>query len=125
MRLFTVLAGVIIAVFFQMGLLYMLQRIEHLSLTHLLYEVVYVGVLFGFGMGIAHYFYKHKIYILIIVFVFLYGWEYYRYNDSVQSILQLHIVSIQQASLSLLCIMFGTIVYRMLFYKENTDKKVK
>ncbi|PEZ10350.1 hypothetical protein CN326_02150 [Bacillus sp. AFS018417] len=125
MRIFTVLVGVIIAACFQIGLLCMLQRIEQLSLPHLLYELVYVGALFGFGMGIAHYFYKHKIYILIIVFVFLYGWGYYRYNDRVQSILQLHIVSIQHALLLLFCIMFGTIVYRMLFYKENKEKKVR
>ncbi|MGG2064632.1 hypothetical protein [Bacillus sp. S14(2024)] len=125
MRVFTVLVGFIIAVCFQIGLLYMLQRIEQLSLTHLLYEIVYIGVLFGFGMGIAHYFYKYKIYILIVVFVFLYGWGYYNYHDNVQTILQLHLVLIQQALLLLFCIMFGTIVYRMLFYKENTEEKVR
>lgn len=80
MRIFTVLVGFIIAACFQIELLCMLQRIEQLSLTHLLYELVYVGALFGFGMGIAYYFYKHKIYIFIIVFVFLYGWGYYRYK---------------------------------------------
>ncbi|MGF9962934.1 hypothetical protein [Bacillus rhizoplanae] len=125
MRVFTVMVGFIIAVCLQIGLLYMLQRIEQLSLIRLLYETVYVGILFGVGMGIAHYFYKHKIYILIVVFIFLYGCVYYNYNDNVQTILQLHIVSIQQALQLLFCIMFGIIVYRMLFYKENPEEKVR
>lgn len=102
----------------------MLQRIEQLSLIHLLYEIGYIGVLFGIGMSIAHYFYKHKIYIFILIFVFFYGCGYYN-GESVQGILQLHIVLIQRAFILLLCIMFGTTVYGMLFYKENNEKKVK
>ncbi|MGG2014270.1 hypothetical protein [Bacillus sp. S10(2024)] len=124
MRGFTVLIGVILAVCFQIGLLYMLQRIEQLSLIYLLYEIVYIGVLFGVGMSIAHYFYKHKIYIFILIFVFFYGCGYYN-GEIVQDILRLHIVLIQRAFILLFCIMFGTIVYGMLFYKENNDKKVK
>ncbi len=123
--MFTVLAGFIIVVCFQIGLLYMLQRIEQISLIYLLYEIVYIGVLFGYGMGSAHYFYKHKKYIFIVVFIFFYIWGYYSYNDSVQDIIQLHIVSIQRALQLLFCIMFGAIVYGMLFYKEDTEKKVK
>lgn len=124
MRGFTVLIGVILAVCFQIGLLYMLQRIELLSLIHFLYEIVYIEVLFGIGMSIAHYFYKRKIYIFILIFVFFYGCGYYS-GESVQDILQLHIGLIQRAFILLFCIMFGTIVYRMLFYKENNVKKVK
>ena len=119
MRGFTVLIGVILAVCFQIGLLYMLQRIEQLSLIYLLYEIVYIGVLFGVGMSIAHYFYKHKIYIFILIFVFFYGCGYYN-GEIVQDILLLHIVLIQRAFILLFCIVYG-----MLFYKENNDKKVK
>ncbi|PEA52702.1 hypothetical protein CON64_22200 [Bacillus pseudomycoides] len=118
------LIGVILAVCFQIGLLYMLQRIEQLSLIHLLYEFVYIGVLFGIGMSIAHYFYKHKIYIFILIFVFFYGCGYYN-AESVQDILRLHIVLIQRTFILLFCIMFGTIVYGMLFYKGNNEKKIK
>ncbi|SFI56518.1 MULTISPECIES: hypothetical protein [unclassified Bacillus (in: firmicutes)] len=125
MRMFTVLAGFIIVACFQIGLLYMLQRIEQISPMYLLCEFIYIVVLFGYGMGSAHYFYKHKKYIFIVVFIFFYIWGYYSYSDSVQGILQLHIVSIQQALQLLFCIMFGAIVYGMLFYKENTEKKVK
>jgi len=117
-RGFTVLIGVMLAVCFQIGLLYMLQRIVQLSLIHLLYEIVCIGVLFGIGMSIAHYFYKYKIYIFILMFVFFYGYGYYN-GESVQVTLQLHIGLIQRAFILLFCIMFGTIVYGMLFYKEN------
>lgn len=124
MRGFTVLIGIILAICFQIGLLYMLQRIEQLSFIHLLYEIAYIGVLFGIGMSIAHYFYKHKIYIFILIFIFFYGCGYYN-GESVQDILRLHIGLIQRAFILLFCMMFGTIVYGMLFYNKNNEKKVK